>query len=165
MKTKAPALSLALATALCAPAPDPQASDCVPTTAQLDAMATATVVAARPGLPNVSIAVKVADEAQERAAGFQHICPDSPHRSAIWFSFPRLTQTSFHMLNVHEPLDIAFMDETGLILEIRRMEPYTSFWNQGRLYGARAPFRYALETPAGWLSDLEIEPGTRLTLE
>ena len=54
--------------------------------------------------------VLVATSAEARAAGFQHICPETIADTAILFRFERDTRAPFHMRNVHAPLDIAFID-------------------------------------------------------
>ena len=111
--------------------------------------------------------VLVATSAEARAAGFQHICPETVAHTAILFRFERDTRTPFHMRNVHAPLDIAFIDTRGVVVDLQRMEPYVAsvvFARQPR-YQSQAPFRFALETAAGRMKELGIAIGTRLRLE
>jgi uncharacterized membrane protein (UPF0127 family) len=159
-----PAALLAMMIAL-APGAWAENSSCVPATPELERMATAQVrFPSREGAP-VTFTVKLADDSTERAAGFQHICPEDVERTAIWFRFPTANHSAFHMFNVHAPLDIAFLDEAGTITEIQRMEPYSPLFPQPRLYSPRRPYRYALETAAGRLAALGIEPGMRAAIE
>ena len=111
--------------------------------------------------------VLVATSAEARAAGFQHICPETIADTAILFRFERDTRVPFHMRNVHAPLDIAFIDAQGVVVDLQRMEPYVAsvvFTRQPR-YQSQAPFRFALETEAGRMKELGISIGTRLRLE
>jgi uncharacterized membrane protein (UPF0127 family) len=111
--------------------------------------------------------VLVATTPQARAAGFQHICPETVADTAILFRFEHDTRPPFHMRNVHAPLDIAFIDARGVVVDLQRMEPYVAsmvFTRQPR-YQSQAPFRFALETAAGRMKELGISIGTRLHLE
>lgn len=115
----------------------------------------------------VVIEVLIADEEQERAAGFQHICADTIAETAILFRFPKEVFTAFHMRNVHAPLDIAFMNSSGVVVDVLRMDTYVNSPVIARqpTYQPHAPFRYALETAAGRMAELGIEPGTRILLD
>lgn len=95
--------------------------------------------------------VRVADEADEHRAGYQHLCPDVA--LAILFVFPLPQRVSFHMRNVHRPLDIAFLGEGGRVLAVTRMVPGESG------YVAPRAVRYALEAPAGMLAGWGIRVG------
>ena len=111
--------------------------------------------------------VLVATTPQARAAGFQHICPETVADTAILFRFEHDTRTPFHMRNVHAPLDIAFIDARGVVVDLQRMEPYVAsvVFTRQTIYQSRAPFRFALETAAGRMQELGISVGTRLRLE
>lgn len=105
--------------------------------------------------------VRVADEQDERLAGFQHIGRKAIAQNLILFVFPQEVRGKFHMRNVVAPLDIAFIKEDGEIIAIMRMEPGPE------LYGPEGPegtFKYALEAPAGWFAARGITPGSRLRL-
>lgn len=98
--------------------------------------------------------VKVADDPAERAAGFQHICAHEYARRPVLFLFEGRVHTAFHMHNVHGPLDIAFLDGEGRVLEMQRMNPYAPGATPVYYRPAR-PFAAALETEAGVLSVLK----------
>lgn len=147
-------------------AADADSANCVAETPQLRQMHedTLLVPGGKPG--PMELTVKVADDAFERAAGFQHICPEAVEETAILFRFEQDTQNAFHMRNCHAPLDIAFIDATGVVVDVQRMEPYVDSVLIVRqpLYRSRAPFRYALETAAGRMERIGIGAGTPLTL-
>ena len=108
----------------------------------------------------VAIPVRVANEAVEWRAGFQHICPTSIRQQQIWFAFPYASRGKFHMNNVHAPLDIAFFSADGKLLEVFEMKIYRN--NHRPLYGPARAFKYALEAHAGYFRLHRIAPGDRL---
>lgn len=97
---------------------------------------------------------KVADDPAERAAGFQHICAQDYARRPVLFLFEGKVHTAFHMHNVHGPLDIAFLDGEGRVLEMQRMEPYAP-GAAPVYYRPAQPFSAAIETETGLLSALK----------
>lgn len=135
------------------------AADCQPTTADLENMARADLVLAGPGRETVRLGVRVADEGRERAAGFQHICPATIDDTAIYFVFARPRRPSFHMRNVKAPLDIAFIDAAGAIVNIQRMEPYVLGATDNPTYGPAAAVATALEVRAGYFAENRISEG------
>lgn len=135
------------------------AADCRRTTDTLEAMAEAELVMAGPGQRSVRLAVRVADDHRERAAGFQHICPETIDSTAIYFEFDRPRRPSFHMRNVKAPLDIAFIDAGGVIVSIQRMEPYVLGAQQHRTWGPAGEVAAALEARAGYFADARITEG------
>jgi uncharacterized membrane protein (UPF0127 family) len=100
--------------------------------------------------------VKIAVTPSQRSAGFQHICSEWVRNWGMLFVFPKTQLSAFHMRNVREDLDIAFIAEDGQILELKAMhrEKYLA---GSRSYHAVLPYRYALETVAGRLSTLELK--------
>lgn len=140
---------------------------CVDATAGFREMTPGTLHIAREEAKAARLDVLVASSAHARAAGFQHICPETVGSTAILFRFERDTRNPFHMRNVHAPLDIAFIDARGIVVDILRMEPYVAsvVFTRQTIYQSRAPFRFALETAAGRMQELGISVGTRLRLE
>lgn len=110
---------------------------------------------------------RIADDHDERAAGYQHVCPEVIARTAILFVFRKPLSGRFHMQNVYAPLDIAFFDGTGLMVDRETMRPEPpGFPGQPSYYGSRLPYLYALEIPAGFLDAHRLSPGkARLLLE
>ena len=102
----------------------------------------------------VAFETLVADESDERFAGYQLIGGRVVERTRILFVFEREVAGAFHMCNVSSPLDIAWVRSNGSILDIRSMQP-----GRGRpalgcpyLYAPRAfgGYRFALEVPPGF---------------
>jgi uncharacterized membrane protein (UPF0127 family) len=102
----------------------------------------------------VTVRVRVADTPEQHSAGFQCATVEEIERSLILFDFGREILTRFHMQNVVAPLDIAFAKADGRIFAVLRMEPSPTV-----LYGPLGPFRYALETRAGFFASQGIRPG------
>ena len=105
------------------------------------------------------LAVKIAMTPVQRRAGFQHICSKWVQVWGVLFVFPTSQRATFHMRNVGENLDIAFIAEDGRILELKKMSREEDPGN-GHRYRAAQPFRYALEVAAGRLSTLGLDEGS-----
>jgi uncharacterized membrane protein (UPF0127 family) len=130
-------------------------------------MEEATVIVDGVGKAGTELRVKVADEISELAAGFQHICPEAVRDTAVLFLVGAPTRTPFHMNNVHAPLDVAFIDADGVVVDVRSMKPYVEsvLVVRNPIYRSAMPFVSALETPAGKLAALGIHVGTHVALK
>jgi uncharacterized membrane protein (UPF0127 family) len=73
------------------------------------------------------------------------------------FTFERPGQQCFWMKNTLIPLDIAFVDDAGAIVNIEQMKPQTL---DGHC--SEKPVRYALEMNDGWFAKRGLKPGARL---
>ncbi len=155
--------ALLLAILLTAPAAG-VAAECQPHTAEFSAMKQAELVILRAAGGELRIATRVADEASERAAGYQHICPRTIETSTILFLFTRPVRTAFHMHNVHAPLDIAFIGDDGRIREVLRMQPYQLASRTHPVYQPQQAFIAALEAPAGFFADNKVAVGDSLVM-
>jgi uncharacterized membrane protein (UPF0127 family) len=62
------------------------------------------------------------------------------------------------MRNTFVPLDIAFMDATGVIVDIQQMQPL----DETRSYVSTFPALYAIEVNQGWFKRHGIEVGDRV---
>jgi uncharacterized membrane protein (UPF0127 family) len=168
MKIVLPVLSLFLVPALLAgPAASASAAaNCVAATPALEQMTEETLSIVRTDGETIELTARIADSGWKRAAGFQHICPDAVARTIILFRFEKDTQSPFHMRNCHAPLDIAFIDSDGRVVDIQRMEPYVDspLFVRQPTYQSRAPFRYAIEMAAGRMSEVGIEIGAKLEI-
>lgn len=72
----------------------------------------------------------------------------------------------FWMYRTRIPLDIAFLDSTGVIRSIRAMVPCPTTVPQGcPTYPPGTPYRYALEVNAGALQRFGADTGSRLLIE
>ena len=133
------------------------AQSCSNTTPELKNMEVREAHLVGPKSQRIALEVHVADNASERAAGFQYICPEVADHTAILFMFRHSHIPSFHMSNVLMPLDIAFIDERGIVRDIQTMNPYVlGKQNQTRLWSPKMPVRFALEVKAGLFSQLGV---------
>jgi len=104
------------------------------------------------------IAAWVAKSPEQRARGFQGVCPGLVIERSLLFSFPVPVHSNFHMAGVAVPLDIAFIDVSRQVIDIQRMTLQES--NQPmRYYRPNAEFHFALETVSGRLDQLRLNPG------
>ncbi|MFZ0488322.1 MAG: DUF192 domain-containing protein [Arenicellales bacterium] len=134
-------------------------ADCQESTAALDSMAETAITLQGPGDRSIELPVRIADDNRERGGGFQYICPQTINTTSIYFEFDRAYRPSFHMHNVEAPLDIAFVDPHGVILDIQRMEPYTLGATHYRYYSPPGEVMAALETRAGYFEEKGITAG------
>ncbi|NUO79125.1 DUF192 domain-containing protein, partial [candidate division KSB1 bacterium] len=71
------------------------------------------------------------------------------------FVFEEARIQAFWMRNTFIPLDIAFIDAGGKIIDIQRMEPL----DETKSYFSPAPVPYVLEVNAGWFERNAIKVG------
>jgi len=124
------------------------------TTKEFRKMETVTIKIVNDENQVLELEVKVADEPDERAAGFQNISRSIIEKTLILFVFPEEEYAFFHMRNVEASLDIAFIKADGTIIEIMRMDP-----DSNRLYSPNESFKYAIEAPAGFFEEKRITAG------
>lgn len=102
------------------------------------------------------VKVEVADDEEERRRGLMH--RDSlPEDQGMLFVYSEERTLSFWMRNTNIPLDVAYLDRRGTIVDIRSMDPQTD-----RLYESRQPAMYALEMNRGWFRDHGVGVGDRV---
>ncbi|MFC1815168.1 DUF192 domain-containing protein [Thermodesulfobacteriota bacterium] len=75
--------------------------------------------------------------------------------NGMLFIYPTLSQESYWMKDTHIPLSIAFIDDSGKIINIQRMKPNQTH----ERYHSLKPFRYVLEVNQGWFKKNSIEAG------
>lgn len=75
--------------------------------------------------------------------------------SGMLFKFPYNHYPSFWMKNTYIPLDIAFLDENGRVLQIETMYPLST-----RAIRSNYMCRHALEVPEGWFRKNNITVGS-----
>jgi uncharacterized membrane protein (UPF0127 family) len=61
------------------------------------------------------------------------------------------------MKNTPTPLSVAFIDDTGRIINLADMDALSE-----RIHCSRLPARYALEMRRGWFAARSIQPGEHL---
>ena len=74
------------------------------------------------------------------------------------FVFPGQERVCMWMKNTILPLSVAFIDESGTILNIEDMQPQTE-----DSHCSAGPARYALEMNQGWFKRRNIGPGSIIT--
>jgi len=102
---------------------------------------------------------RIAENPKQRAAGYQHVCPETIESSSILFVYSGLTRTSFHMSNVHADLDIGFFDDKGQLIEVLRMESVHGTNESTKFYTPSNEFMFALETRLGYFVENQLSPG------
>ena len=118
----------------------------------------ATVAGPLEALPVVTVTigtleldVAVADSEAERAAGLAGVDDLGP-LDGLLFAFPAEVETRFTMRGTLIPLDVAFISSDGLVTDVQAMAVCEG--DPCPPHAAPGPYRWALETPAGGLSDV-----------
>jgi len=75
--------------------------------------------------------------------------------SGMLFKFPYYNRQSFWMKDTYIPLDIAFIDDDGYVLQIESMSPLST-----KAVISNDPCRYALEVNKGWFEKNEVREGS-----
>lgn len=101
--------------------------------------------------------VEVADEEDERTKGLQKRKWLLPNWGML-FVYEDDRYLRFWMKNTSIPLDLAFLDSNGRILEIREMKPHDT-----SIITSKQPSRYAIEVNQGWFEQKEITIGEKFT--
>ena len=83
-----------------------------------------------------------------------------PQGEGMLFIFPKPMQQSFWMKNTKIPLDVAFADEKGTILNIEAGVP-----GSPRRMLSRGPAMYVIEVPMGWFEGKGLGPGSIIKFE
>lgn len=102
------------------------------------------------------IEAEVAATQPERMQGLMHRRV-MPRNQGMLFVFPQAARHCMWMRNTYLPLSVAFLDETGRILNIADMQPQTE-----DSHCAVAPARFALEMNRGWFAERGLKAGARL---
>jgi len=73
------------------------------------------------------------------------------------FRFPDNRPVCMWMKNTFVPLSVAFIDESGKIINIEDMQPQTQ-----DAHCAKRPARFALEMNQGWFRQKNVKPGAKI---
>jgi len=104
----------------------------------------------------VEVMAEIADNDELRGQGLMH--RDSlAENHGMLFVYGTAQVRSFWMRNTRIPLDIAFIDTNGVIINIEQMEPQSD-----QNYFSQGPMLYALEMDLGWFEAKGVGPGDRL---
>jgi uncharacterized membrane protein (UPF0127 family) len=117
----------------------------------------------QPPLPAVTlgagmhlIRAEVADRDASRALGLMHRTSLAPNGGML-FVFEGSALHCMWMKNTPLPLSVAFIDESGAIVNIADMRPLSE-----ESHCAARPARFALEMAQGWFAERGIRAGARL---
>ena len=102
------------------------------------------------------IEAEVASNNADRATGLMNR-PSMPIHRGMLFVFPEAGVQCFWMRNTLIPLSIAFLDDSGRIVQVADMQPQ-SLDNHCSV----KPVRFALEMNAGWFRSRGLTAGTRI---
>ncbi len=108
-------------------------------------------------ISNHTLSVEVAHTQATRSQGLMYR-QSLGENSGMLFVFPQSDRYSMWMMNTDIPLSVAFLDESGTILNIADMMPRTA--TAHRSAGAS---KYAVEMIRGWFAARNIKPGDRVT--
>jgi uncharacterized protein len=111
--------------------------------------------------PTELCALLAATESQ-RAQGLMRLT-DLKGYPGMVFRFSADSSGGFYMRNTPMPLSIAWFGADGTFVSSADMAPCEDR-GDCPIYGAAAPYRYALEVPQGGLAALGIGPGSKLEL-
>jgi len=85
-----------------------------------------------------------------------------PDDEGMLFVFPAASVQGFWMKNCKISLDIAYIDDAGVITDILKMDAPTPGQVLFPRYKSSQPVRYVLETNVGWFARNGIEVGDRV---
>jgi hypothetical protein len=77
------------------------------------------------------------------------------------FVFPDLQQWTLWMKDTYIPLSVAFLDDSGQIINLKNMTPMQT----EKIYCASQPVKYALEVNQGWYDAHEIVIGDTVEMK
>ena len=107
------------------------------------------------------VAVRIAGTDDSRRFGLMEV-PEVPDGVGMWFTYGEDRTGGFWMRNTLVDLDIAWVDAAGRIVAIATMEVCDA--DPCPSYEPGAPYRHALEVPAGWLDANDVEVGDTAAL-
>lgn len=104
-----------------------------------------------------TVTAEVADTEPARERGLMD--RDSlPPDHGMLFVYSQEASRSFWMRNTKIPLDIAFMDQNGIIVDIQHMKAESD-----ALHTSSQPAMYALEMNEGWFAAHDVKVGARVS--
>lgn len=137
----------------------PSVSATTVTTASGAVLGGSSVPTTRVRVDGDELVVAVAATPETRARGLMGVT-DLGDLDGMLFVFDVDVDAAFWMKDTVLPLDIAFFDAAGRLVDAFPMEPCPA--DPCPTYRPAAPYRYALETPRG---RLEVAVGSRLAFE
>jgi uncharacterized membrane protein (UPF0127 family) len=109
------------------------------------------VITLRAGGHEIRAEIAMTDETRLKGLMFRE---KMAKNAGMLFVFPDIAYHTMWMRNTPLPLAVAFMDESGKILSIHEMQPFTD-----TTYQAAGPARYALEMNGEWFARNQVKVG------
>jgi len=100
---------------------------------------------------SVQFEARAADEEDERSAGFAHVGAGVIRRTVILWMIDRETTVTFKTENVEAPIELAYLNDEGTVLEILEGKPHSQ---DPISFGLSVQF--VLEAPAGFFETRHI---------
>jgi uncharacterized protein len=110
---------------------------------------------------DATLAVDLADDPQERREGLMGI-QELPADRGMAFVWPGPVDSTFWMKDTLVPLSVAFVDESGHVIDILDMQPCDT--DPCPSYGIDEPFVLAIEANLGWFDEHGVGAGDRAEL-
>jgi len=108
-------------------------------------------------IDGISLEIEIVQDAESRQLGLMYR-DELAENLGMLFVFESTQVLSFWMRNTFIPLDIAFIDAAGVIVDIQRMEPL----DESKQYISAMPALYALEVNAGWFENNGLKRGSKV---
>ncbi|MDI3471818.1 MAG: uncharacterized protein PWQ20_90 [Thermotogaceae bacterium] len=108
---------------------------------------------------SMEIEIEIADKEELWQQGLM-FRKSIPWKYGMLFVFPENATSGFWMKNTLIPLDIAFINSNGEIINIQRMEPCKA--EVCRIYKSPIPYRFALEVKAGFFEKFGFSEGAKI---
>lgn len=106
------------------------------------------------------LVVELAVTPRARNCGLSHRALLGTDRGML-FVYPNSRPLSFWMKETHIPLSIAFLDGSGIVINIENMVPDQI----NARYRSRLPAVFALEVNRGWFHLHGVKPGDRVEIK
>jgi uncharacterized membrane protein (UPF0127 family) len=106
---------------------------------------------------DIPIVVELAVDSSSRNLGLMNRYA-MPENNGMLFAFPDSQKRSFWMKNTHMPLSIAYISESGQIIDIKNMIPHDE-----RGVPSSLPAAYALEMNQGWFDRNQVRCGDTIS--
>ncbi len=105
-------------------------------------------------IDSTAVWVEIAQDDMTRTRGLMYR-NNMPEDQGMLFIFPYPQKLSFWMKNTYLPLDIAFIDQLGIITDIHQMAPLDTIPR----YSSSVPTLYALEVNQGFFAQHSVHVG------
>lgn len=110
------------------------------------------------------LAVGIANEPHERFQGLRNV-PQLSADTGLLFLFEQAQELTFVMGHVLIPLDIIFVDEKGIIINIETAAACQGEDTECGYYRSLKPTYYVVETNAGWSAYHGLKAGDHMIIK